>query len=241
MSVQKLQNDTIGALAQNSGSISLAPSVLTIGGQQYITTATLFLTVGTLTANALYLIYAVASVGVVSLVSSLNVNSVGPATYTSWKLVGAFYTNASGTFDSLTDLYSHKKKVLCKTSNTSGNPGVIPSGFSELNATLEIGKTYRFTLNLEWGNTQTNSSYGIWIKDGSTQFLGQDLATGTPLVGDMLFCVSSTIRTMLTTNLNNSADCGAAHLNGDGTTKNTHLVIEQIDTPIINLTSNPVW
>lgn len=70
-------------------------SVVTIGGQQYTMLANVDLTLSSLAANTLYMVYAVLSGGVVSLVTSTNVNSVGPAGYTSWKLVGAFYSNAS--------------------------------------------------------------------------------------------------------------------------------------------------
>ncbi len=86
---QKLFEDKIGALSHNAGIISLAPSKLTIGGQQYVTTSVLQLVLPALTANALYMLYATVSGGVVSLVQSTNFNSIGPGT-TSWKLVGAY-------------------------------------------------------------------------------------------------------------------------------------------------------
>ncbi len=90
---QKLFEDKIGALSHNAGIISMAPSKLTIGGQQYVTTTTLQYALPALTANTLYMIYAVQSGGVVSLVQSVNVNSMGPVGYSSWKLVGAYYAN----------------------------------------------------------------------------------------------------------------------------------------------------
>jgi hypothetical protein len=77
-----------------------APAHLTIGGQQYHLTSALSLTLSGLSATTLYMIYAVASAGVVSLVASPNANSVGPVGATSWRLVGAFYSNGSSQFGS---------------------------------------------------------------------------------------------------------------------------------------------
>lgn len=92
---QKLRDDKIGTLSHSSGVITLGASYLTIGGQQYIT-GTLNRTITadvTLVANNLYMIYAVLSSGVPDLRVSANLNSVGPAGFSSWKLVGAFYAN----------------------------------------------------------------------------------------------------------------------------------------------------
>lgn len=47
----------------------------------------------TLVANTLYMVYLVASGGTAALRISTNVNSVGPAGFTTWTLVGAFYSN----------------------------------------------------------------------------------------------------------------------------------------------------
>lgn len=96
---QILLEDKIGALSHSSGVITLAASRLTVGGQQY-TTSALNRTIATdvtMAANTLYMIYAVVSGGVVSLRISANVNSVGPAGFTSWVLVGAFYSTAANT------------------------------------------------------------------------------------------------------------------------------------------------
>jgi hypothetical protein len=89
---QKFKEDKIGALSHNAGTITLATSRLTIGGQQY-TTSSLQHALGTLTANTLYMLYVVLSGGVATLVKSTNVNSVGPVGFTSWKLVGALYSS----------------------------------------------------------------------------------------------------------------------------------------------------
>ena len=96
---QILQVDKIGVLSHSAGSITLAPSILTIGGQQF-TTSTLtraITTDVTITQNQRYQIYAVQTGGVVSLKFSANENSAGPSGYTSWKLVGSFYANGIST------------------------------------------------------------------------------------------------------------------------------------------------
>ena len=93
---QKLLDDKIGTLSHSAGVISLTASRLTIGGQQYTTTSNITRTITTdvtLTANTLYMVYAIVSGGVVGLRVSINVNSVGPAGFNGWKLVGAFYAD----------------------------------------------------------------------------------------------------------------------------------------------------
>lgn len=99
--MQKLRSDRIGTLTESAGIITLAstaarPSFFTIGGQQYKVTSNLTYTEATHTAVTLYYIYAVLSSGVVTLVRSTNVNSVGPAGFSAWKLVGAYYSDGLG-------------------------------------------------------------------------------------------------------------------------------------------------
>ncbi len=93
---QVLFADKIGTLSHGSGIITLTASCLTIGGQQYVNTTSLSRTISTdvtLAANVLYMIYAVRNAGNTELRISTNVNSIGPAGFLSWKLVGAFYSN----------------------------------------------------------------------------------------------------------------------------------------------------
>jgi len=90
------KQEKIGALTNVGNVISLAASVLNVGGQQYTTTSNLTMTASGLTSNGLYMIYAVVESGAVKLVQSANVNSVGPAGYSAWKLVGAFYATWNG-------------------------------------------------------------------------------------------------------------------------------------------------
>ena len=89
---QILFKDKIGTLSESSGTITLAASKLTIGGQQYQTSA-LNVAGDYSSLNTRYQIYAVVSGGSVSLVVSQNENSVGPAGHSAWKLVGSYYSN----------------------------------------------------------------------------------------------------------------------------------------------------
>jgi hypothetical protein len=88
--------DKIGTLSHSGGIITMNPSLLTIGGQQYRTLSSITRTIATditMAANTRYQIFAVVSGGVVQLRISANENSVGPAGFASWKLVGSFYAN----------------------------------------------------------------------------------------------------------------------------------------------------
>ncbi len=89
---QKYKDDKIGTLSHNAGTITLTASRLTIGGQQY-TTGSLQHVLGTMASSTLYMLYVVLSGGTPTLVKSTNFNSSGPAGFTSWKLVGAMYSN----------------------------------------------------------------------------------------------------------------------------------------------------
>jgi hypothetical protein len=98
---QVLFQDKIGTLSHSVGILSLTGSRLTIGGQQYITTTALSRTITTdvtLTLQNLYYIYAIRNAGNTELRVSINPNSIGPSGFTSWKLVGAFYTDTTAAF-----------------------------------------------------------------------------------------------------------------------------------------------
>ena len=137
----KLFDDKIGALSQSGGVITLAPSILTIGGQQY-RTGILSLTLPSLITNQLYMIYATVSAGVVSLSVSVNVNSTGPGA-TAWKLVGAFYSNGTSTFG--------------KFVNTKGAPSCDGISYAPV-----IKGTTTAPVIATW-DTQT----GVWRRNGS--------------------------------------------------------------------------
>jgi hypothetical protein len=85
-------DDKIGALSESGGTITLQPSILTIGGQQF-SESVLNVAANLTGQNTRYQIYAVRSGGVTSLVVSANENSSGPAGFTKWKLVGSYMTN----------------------------------------------------------------------------------------------------------------------------------------------------
>jgi hypothetical protein len=119
---QRFFSDRIGALSHNAGVITLGDSRVTIGGQQYKTGA-LQLTLSGLAAHSTYMLYVVLSAGVLTLVSSTNVNSVGPAGFTSWKLVGAFLaseTPAFGAFVNIEGKPSTQGNMAWTPSNASG-------------------------------------------------------------------------------------------------------------------------
>lgn len=98
---QILKSDKIGALTESGGSITLAassadPTYITVGGQQYKATTPITRSStadGALSANSVYFIYAVVSSGVLDLRFSSNPNITGPSGFSSWKMLGAFYTN----------------------------------------------------------------------------------------------------------------------------------------------------
>lgn len=146
---QKLRDDKIGTITQSSGIITMAasagsPAWLTIGGQQYKVTSALNLTIPTLTANTLYMVYAVQTSGVVSLVQSTNVNSVGPAGFLSWKLVSAYYSDGNLSFGSFVNITG-----IPKTLNRITYSGTIVDANNS---------------NVQSGAPLTNTRY--WERDG---------------------------------------------------------------------------
>lgn len=96
MATQRVSNfkpEKIGAVTESGGNISLASSVLQIGGSKYITDASISVAVDVGAANTRYQIYAVIVASAVQLIVSQNENSSGPTGYAAWKLVGSYYTN----------------------------------------------------------------------------------------------------------------------------------------------------
>ena len=97
---QVLRADKIGQLTHSAGNITMAasissPAYLTIGGKQFTITSNLVVALPSMAANTRYQVFAVQSGGVVSLVISQNENSVGPAGFLSWKLVGSLTSNGA--------------------------------------------------------------------------------------------------------------------------------------------------
>lgn len=89
---QKLFEDSLGVLTQPASVVQLDGARITLGGQQY-NFDTVQESLPSLTSTTLYFVYAVLFSGSPALRISTNVNSVGPAGFNSWKLVGAFYSN----------------------------------------------------------------------------------------------------------------------------------------------------
>ncbi|OQW46488.1 MAG: hypothetical protein A4S09_16355 [Proteobacteria bacterium SG_bin7] len=157
---QKLFEDKIGLLSHSAGSITLAASRLTIGGQQYVTTSLTraIATDLTMTANTLYMIYAVLNSGVVELRFSANVNSSGPAGFTAWKLVGAFYSNATPAFGAFVNI-----------------DGIPMSGEIAYSPSLQSSGGGNITLNA----TGVISPYGYWQRIGNQLKMYAGFRNGT--------------------------------------------------------------
>lgn len=99
------RKDRIGNLSEAGGTISLAPSILTIGGKQFETKVSISTPLPSLTANTRYQIFAVNNAGTIQLVISTNENSQGPAGWNAWKLVGSFYSEwESASFDDFVNI-----------------------------------------------------------------------------------------------------------------------------------------
>ena len=91
---QVLAADRIGVLSEAGGTITLQPSLITVGGLQLSTgIITVPVTLGS--ANQRFQVFAVLNSGAVNLVVSTNENSVGPAGFNSWTLVGSYYTSGT--------------------------------------------------------------------------------------------------------------------------------------------------
>lgn len=139
--------DKIGTLSHSAGVISLQPSLLTIGGRQYKTTAVLARTISadvTMTANSLYMIYAQVVSGVVVLRISASVRSSYKLINTQSELVGAFYASGVavvdfGSFVNIygsitTDQIPYAPTILGATTNPGFGTGASLTGFWERDA-----------------------------------------------------------------------------------------------------------
>lgn len=92
---QILGQDKIATPSHSSGTITLPPSLLTLGGRQYRTSALSRLISAdvTLAANTLYFVYAQLVAGVTALRISTSAPSIYVITNPTAKLVTAFYSN----------------------------------------------------------------------------------------------------------------------------------------------------
>jgi len=90
------QIEKIGAATYGAGVISLARSTINLGNNLYDTGGVLTLTVGSVTNNTVYYVYAQLSGSSVILVQSTNAPSVGPGG--TYRLVAAYLSNGSNAF-----------------------------------------------------------------------------------------------------------------------------------------------
>lgn len=130
--------EKIGNLTNNGTSVTLLPSVLSIGGKQYRTT-TLNVNYPSLTANTLYMIYAIVNSGSPAIVISTNFNSIGPVGYNSWKLVGAFYSNGESSVG-----FGAFVNIVGKPSTECIDSGILEitsTGTPPTKGTIEFDKT----------------------------------------------------------------------------------------------------
>lgn len=134
-------------------------AILNIGANQYKTLSDIYLNL-TMSANTLYMVYAVVSGGSVMLVQSTNVNSVGPSGYSAWKLVGAFYSNTAAT----EILYLVNVEGRPETEFAS-NPGIIipAAGFgtcsNQFYSMARLGDSMKLFGQFQMGTVAASASY----------------------------------------------------------------------------------
>lgn len=153
---QKIYTDKLGALSFSTPNILMGPATLTIGGQQYVTTTTLSVALPALTAVTLYMVYAVLSAGVPALAISTNVNSVGPSSFSSWKLVGAFYSNGltSVDFGAFVSIEGAPTSEWFSTTNSMlPSVGAFGSPSAQYSHAMRDGDSFRFRGNFTAGTT----------------------------------------------------------------------------------------
>jgi len=98
------RQDRLGALQHSGGNITLGPSILTIGGQQFETSATISRPLPGIGLNSRAQVFAVIVSGAVELRIDVAENSAGPLGFNAWKLVGSLYTNNAGAFGSFVNI-----------------------------------------------------------------------------------------------------------------------------------------
>lgn len=187
---QVLLPDKIGQLSEAGGTITLAPSRLTIGGQQYDTSA-LNVAADVGLANTRYQIFAVRNAGNTELVISQNENSVGPAGFNAWKLVGSYYTNglSSVGFGAFLNIKGSPKTVenpidyelditdANEVSVVSGSPVTKFGSWVRDGEFVEIRFSYYHTTTP--GSTGAAGAYHIY----GPGFLSRDIAPGASNTG----------------------------------------------------------
>ena len=144
--------EKIGSISHASGVITLGPSHVRVGGLG-VTVDSLTYTVSGLTADSLYMLYLVLNAGTPQLVASTNFNSVGPTGYSSWALVGAFYTNNSSQFGAfvtiegtpVSDWATFTPTLYADTSNPNlGSSGVAQGTYKRIGNLIYVTNFFKF-------------------------------------------------------------------------------------------------
>jgi hypothetical protein len=213
---QVLKQDKVGLLSESGGTITLAPSTLTIGGQQY-STSSLNVAATVDSAHTRYFIYAIRNAGSTILTISENVNSVGPAGEAAWKLVGAYYTDDAPGFGSFV--------------NIEGKPISSPIAFN-IELTAEVITPTR-------GGTPTEEAH--WQIDGAFMYIDwtyRHQTAGVAGSGAYILRVpfnfainTSNIITLSDPNIIVPTTMGRAYVHLAASPINAHLVVRNDSSP----------
>lgn len=154
--MQRLGADRLGKLVLTSTTVvTLNPpasgaNLLTIGGKQYAFTSKTLSTAtsgfggidtGVIAISSFYYVYAVVSAGVPGLVASLS--SSAPTGFTSYKKVGAFYTNPAATTIFKAYYFGEINNLVYSAAGTAGATGfaMSPAGWIATQTVLGTGRT----------------------------------------------------------------------------------------------------
>lgn len=142
-----------------------AGSQFVVAGKFYQQTTDLTINLTSLTANTLYMVYAVLSGGVITgLTYSTNVNSVGPVGASGWKLIGAFYANGA-TSPVFGSLISVNGTPMSDWMNYT--PSTLNSGNAvALGRYRRIGDGIELSINLSTGSTLPTGTIYLGLPSG---------------------------------------------------------------------------
>ena len=165
----KLGDDIIGNLSHAGGNIILQPSLLTLGGQQFRTPLLNFV-LPTLLQNTLYFVYARRIATVISLDVVQTVPSVYRVSNLTAKLVGAFYSNGSGS-----PVFGGFVNIEGKPTSELFFSGLVPikvglsGNFNKANVVVDTSDTYR---DGEFAVTRYRFQMGAGTQDNGTNVIG---------------------------------------------------------------------
>lgn len=137
---QILQNDKIGLLSEAAGTITLAASVLTIGGQQY--TESSVDATPSVSNSVFYYVYTVRNAGVTELV--IDISPSAPVGYDSYIKVGAIYTTGAGDIFKVYNVGEINETVFSASIATTGT---ITNESSDFLASATAGAPKTCTFN----------------------------------------------------------------------------------------------